>query len=154
MAKNLKHKASIPNPALKPFEVLVGNWKAVGTHPGVPDTVLHGQSSFKWIEGGAFLMWSSEVDYKGFPKGIAIFGSDDTAEEYFMLYFDERKVSRKYDVSFQNNVLKWWRNAPKFSQCYTWTFAEDGNTIIGKGELSTDGTTWEKDLDLTYTRVK
>ena len=71
-----------------------------------------------------------------------------------MLYFDERKVSRKYDVSFQNNILKWWRNSPEFSQRYTWTLADDGNTIIGKGELSKDGTTWEKDLDLTYTRVK
>lgn len=88
------------------------------------------------------------------PKGIAIFGSDDTIREYFMLYFDERKVSRKYDVSFQNNILKWWRNSPEFSQRYTWTLADDGNTIIGKGELSKDGTTWEKDLDLTYTRVK
>lgn len=154
MAKNLKHKASIPNPSLKSFGVLVGQWKAVGTHPAVPDTILHGQSSFKWIEGGAFLMWNSEIDYEGFPKGVAIFGSDDTTGQYFMLYFDERKISRKYEVSFQKNVLKWWRNTPEFSQRYTWTFADDGNTIIGKGELSKDETTWEKDLDLTYTRIK
>jgi hypothetical protein len=26
-----------------------------------------------------------------------IFGSDDATGEYFMLYFDERGVSRKYD---------------------------------------------------------
>ncbi len=71
-----------------------------------------------------------------------------------MLYFDERKISRMYEVIFQKNVLKWWRNTPEFSQRYTWTFAVDGNTIIGKGELSKDGTTWEQDLDLTYTRVK
>jgi len=154
MAKNLKDEPSIANPALKSFAVLVGKWKAVGTHPGVPDTILHGHSSFEWIEGGAFLRWSSAVDYKGFPKGIAIFGSDDATEEYFMLYFDDRKVSRKYDVSFENNVLKWWRNAPEFSQRYTWTFQDNGNTIISKGELSKDGMTWEKDLDLIFTRVE
>lgn len=67
-------------------------------------------------------MWSSAIDYKGFPKGIAILGSDDTTQKYFMLYFDERKVSRKYDVSIQDNVLKWWRNAPKFSQRYILDF--------------------------------
>lgn len=155
MAKKTKHDASIPNPALKEFGILVGKWKAVGTHPQVPDTVLEGHSSFKWIEGGAFLMSHSEVDYKGFPKGIAIFGSDDATGQFYMLYFDERKVSRKYDVSFEKNILKWWRDTPDFSQHYTWTFSDDGNTIAGKGELSKDGgKTRENDLDLTYTRMK
>jgi hypothetical protein len=154
MKKNSANEASIPNPALKPFDVLVGEWKTAGTHPLVPDTTLQGHSSFKWIEGGAFLQWDSEVDYEGFPKGIAIFGSDDGTGEYFMLYFDNRKVSRKYEVSFKDHVLKWWRNAPGFSQRYTWTITDNGDTIIGKGELCKDGTTWERDLDLTYTRVK
>ena len=148
------NKAAIPNPALQPFSVLVGEWTTSGTHPLVPNTTLHGHSSFKWIEGGAFLLWYSEIDQEGFPTGMAIFGSDDATGEYFMMYFDERKVSRKYEVSFQDGILKWWRNAPGFSQQYTWTIIDDGNTIIGKGQLSKDGTTWEKDLDLTFTRTK
>lgn len=147
------NKAAIPNPTLKAFENLVGEWKTVGTHPQLPDTILHGHASFKWIEGGAFLIWYSEIDKEGFPAGIAIFGSDDASGEYFMMYFDERKVSRKYEVSFQHSVLKWWRNAPGFSQRYIWTITDNGNRIIGKGQLSKDGTTWEEDLDLTYTRV-
>ena len=148
------NKAAIPNPALQPFSVLVGEWTASGTHPLVPNTTLHGHSSFKWIEGGAFLLWYSEIDQEGFPTGMAIFGSDDATGEYFMMYFDERKVSRKYEVSFQDNILKWWRNTPGFSQRYTWTIIDDGNTIIGKGQLSKDGITWEKDLDVTFTRTK
>ena len=143
----------IPNPALDPFKALIGEWKAVGSHPLLPGTILHGQSSFNWLEGGAFLIWHSKVDQEGFPEGVAIFGSDDNTGEYFMLYFDERKVSRKYQVSVQNNVIKWWRDAPGFSQRYTWTFADNGNVIVGRGELCKDGKTWEKDLDLTYTRI-
>ena len=148
------NKAAIANPALQPFSVMVGEWTTSGTHPLVPNTTLHGHSSFKWIEGGAFLLWHSEIDQEGFPAGIAIFGSDDATGEYFMIYFDERKVSRKYEVSFQDNILKWWRNTPGFSQQYTWTIIDDGNTIIGKGQLSKDGITWEKDLDVTFTRTK
>lgn len=91
---------------------------------------------------------------EGFPTGTAIFGSDDATAAYFMMYFDERKVSRKYEVSFQDGVLKWWRNAPRFSQRYTWTITEIGNSIIGKGELSKDAVIWEKDLDLTFTSIK
>jgi hypothetical protein len=154
MAKNIAQKAAIQNPALDPLKVLIGEWTAVGTHPLVPGTTLHGRSSFNWMEGGAFLLWRSEIDKEGFPDGIAIIGSDDATGEYVMLYFDERNVSRKYEVSIRDNVLKWWRTTPEFSQRYTWTFAEDGNTIIGKGELCKDGKTWEGDLELTYTRVK
>jgi len=148
------HKAQIPNPALKQFNRLVGEWKTTGAHPLVQGKILSGRSSFNWIEGGAFLIWHSEIDEPNFPAGIAIFGSDDVTGEFFMLYFDERKVSRKYDVSFEDNVLKWWRNVPGFSQRYSWTFTDDDNTINGKGELNMDGTNWERDLDLTFTRMK
>lgn len=148
------HKAQIPNPALNQFEKLVGEWKIAGTHPKFPSKRLHGTASFEWIEGGAFLLWHSAMDEEGFPAGTAIFGSDDATGEFFMLYFDERKVSRKYEVAVDNNSVKWWRNAPGFSQRYSWTITDDGNTIIGKGELCEDGTTWKSDLDQTFTRIR
>ena len=149
----MKNEASIPNPALKSFNILIGNWNTVGAHPLVPDTILHGHASFEWLEGGAFMIMNSEIVEPQFPSGISIIGSDDATVEYFMLYFDERGVSRKYEVSFLNNVWKWWRNAPGFSQRYSCTIVDDGRTMIGKGEISKDGKTWEKDLDLTYTRI-
>lgn len=154
MKKQGIRNAQIPNPALKELDKLVGKWKTSGTHPAFPDKTLHGKASFDWMEGGAFLRWYSEMDEEGFPAGIAIFGSDDATGEFFMLYFDERKVSRKYEVSVEDNVLRWWRNAPGFSQRYSWTITDDGNTIIEKGELCTDGKTWGKDLDQTFTRIK
>ncbi len=154
MTPSSKHAASRPNPALKSFSVLIGEWTTIGTHGLVPGTTYHGRTSFAWLEGGAFLMMRSEIDEPDIPSGIAIFGSDDALGKYFMLYFDERGVSRRHDVRLQDNVLQWWRNAPGFSQRNTLTIVDDGATIIGKGELSKDGVSWEKDLDLTYTRVK
>jgi hypothetical protein len=146
--------AAIPNPALKLFSALVGEWETVGAHPKLPGIILRGHASFNWIEGGAFLVMHSSFTGGKIPTSIAIFGSDNSKSEYFMLYFDDRTVSRKYDVAFQDNVLKWWRDAPEFSQRYSFTFTNNGNTIIGKGEMSQDGTTWEQDLDVTYTRTK
>lgn len=146
---------SIPNPALQPFRVLIGNWTTTGTHGLVPDTILHGHASFEWLENGAFiLMRSAIIDDSRFPTGIAILASDDSEGEYYMLTFDERGVSRKHEMTLHGTSWKWWRNAPGFFQRYEATIADDGNTIVGKGELSKDGVTWEKDLDLTYTRVK
>jgi hypothetical protein len=153
MAKNAKHEAAIPNPSLQPLSILVGEWNTVGTHRLLPDT-LHGHTSFAWLEGGAFLMMYSEIEEPGIPSAIAIFGSDDAAETYFMLYFDERGVSRKYEATLRDNVWKIWRNAPGFSQRFTGTFDDNGDSISGVWELSEDGSTWKRDLELTYTRVR
>jgi hypothetical protein len=153
MAKNSKRQASKPNPALKPLSVLIGNWDTVGAHPLIPDTTLHGHVSFEWLEEGAFLMMRSEMYEPQIPNGIAIFGSDDSTDVYFMLYFDERGVSRRYEVTLRDDIWKWWRDAPGFSQRFTGTIVDGGRTIISKGEFSRDGSTWEKDLELTYTRV-
>ena len=139
MTQIFAQKASVPNPALEPFRVLIGNWNTTGTHGAVPDIVLHGHASFEWLEGGAFLMMRSEIDDPRFPSTITIFGSDDSEGEYYMLAFDERGVSRKHEVSRRDNIWKWWRNAPGFFQRYEATITDDGNTIIGKGELSKDG---------------
>jgi hypothetical protein len=146
------HEAAKPNPALEPLRVLVGRWSTVGTHPLLPDTTFHGRTTFDWLEGGAFLIMHSRIDEPGIPSGIAIFGSDDSTGECSMLYFDERGVSRRYEVDLRDVVWKWWRDAPGFSQRFTGVIAADGRTIVSRGELMRDGASWEPDLELTYTR--
>jgi hypothetical protein len=149
-----KPHIAIHNTALKPFNILVGEWDTVGTHPLMPGITLHGHTTFEWIEGGAFLIMYSSIEEEGVPSGVAIFGSDDATKECYMLYFDERGVSRKYEVTLQGNIWKFWRNAPGFSQRLTGTFADDSQTLVTVGELSRDDSTWKPDLELTYTRVK
>ena len=150
MASKTGSKAFIPNPALKPLEVLIGDWQTTGSHPYLPNTTLLGRVSFEWLEGGAFLIMRSEIDNPKFPAGVAIFGSDEASQEIFMLHFDERGISRKYNVSMAGNQLKWWRDEPSFSQRVTITIEDDGNKMVSKGEMSRDGAAWEDDLSLTY----
>ena len=152
MKSQIGREALISNPALKPFEVLIGSWRTTGSHPHVPGTTFHGRTVFALHEGGAFLIMHSEIDEPEIPSAVAILGSDDATQKYFMLYFDERGVSRKYDVSITRNRLAWWRDDPKFSQRFTITVADDGTRMIGEGEMSRNGADWEKDLALTYTR--
>jgi hypothetical protein len=152
MDDSVTNEAAKPNAALSPLSVLVGTWNTTGTHPLVRGTTFHGRTSFEWIQGGAFLMMHSQIDEPEIPSGIAIFGSDDTTGELSMLYFDERGVSRRYEVSLRDNEWKWWRNAPGFSQRFTGTIAADARRIVSSGELSRDGASWEPDLAVTYTR--
>ena len=146
--------AAKPNPRLQPLSVLVGTWSTVGTHPLVPDKTFHGRTSFGWIEGGAFLRMHSEIDEPEIPTAIALFGTDDASDACSMLYFDERGVSRRYEVHVNGSEWRWWRDAPDFSQRFVGTIAPDGRTIVGRGEYSRDGGPWEPDLALTYTRVE
>jgi len=152
MESKVGHEALKPNPALGALQVVVGSWDTVGAHPLLPGKRLHGKTAFEWIEGGAFIAMRSEIDEPGIPSGIAIFGTDDDASDQYMLYFDERGVSRKYDWSIERNVLRWRRNSPEFSQRVELTIADDGKRIVGKGEMQRNGGAWEPDLELMYTR--
>lgn len=146
-------RASIPNPALKSFERLIGEWSTTGTHPYFPGVVLHGRASVQWLESGAFVIIRSEIDHPEFPQGIEIFGSDNVAETLHMLHFDERGTSRQYEAALADDQLTWWRNDPAFSQRFTLTIEPGGNRMRSKGEMSRDGGAWEGDLELTYERL-
>jgi hypothetical protein len=153
MMKLIGSEAQKTNPSLKPFEPLIGEWRTTGTHPLVPGKTFHGRASFSWIEGGAFLIWRSEIDEPGIPSGTAILGSDDAEGTFSMLYFDERGVSRKYGVTISGDVMTWSRDDPKFRQRMTLTIDADGTRIVSKGEMSREGKPWEGDLGLTYERI-
>jgi len=151
VATKVGSKAIKPNPKLKPLEVLIGEWDTDGSHPYFPGKALHGRTVFEWIEGGAFLLLRSEIDNPKFPDGIEIFGSDDAAGTFYMLHFDERGVSRKYDVAIEGNQIKWWRDEPSFRQRYILKIEDD--KLVGLGEMSRNGSAWEPDLSLTYIRA-
>jgi hypothetical protein len=151
MSDKIGAKALRTNPALKLFEPLVGEWQTTGSHPYFPDVELHGRTSFEWTLGGAFLMTRSEIDHPKFPDGIAIFGSDDEAGTCYMIYFDERGISRVHSVSITENQLEWWRNDAHFSQRFTLDIEKD--KLVSRGEMSRDGGVWEKDLSLTYKKL-
>lgn len=143
------------NPALKSFEVLIGKWKTVGSHPYLPGKELRGYTSFEWGEGGAFVIVRTEISNESrIPNGISIIGSDDEAKKLYMIYFDSRGISRKYDVSMTKTQLKWSREGKKLSQKFTLKISEDGDILSSKGIMSQAGKKWEKDLSLTYKRVK
>lgn len=140
------------NAALAAFSPLIGEWKMAATHPMMPGETFSGKASFAWLDDGAFALWRSSIDDPRFPVGVGIFGSDDERGEYFLLYFDNRGISRKYDVAVEGHTIRWSRNAPTLSQRNTWTIAADGRSVSGKGEMSRDGGAWEGDLAVTLTR--
>jgi hypothetical protein len=129
------------------LDALVGDW--VLGDPSAPV----GRVSFSWLEGGHFLIERWTVDIPEAPDGIAIIGEDETTGDLVQNYYDSRGVARVYRMSLDGGVWKLWRDHPGFSQRFSGTFSDDGRTISGAWEISRDGSTWELDFPLVYTRV-
>ncbi|TDD91709.1 hypothetical protein [Actinomadura rubrisoli] len=137
-----------PNPALKPLEALIGEWAvSVPEFPG-----SRGYTVFEWLEGGAFLRLHSEAPDPA-PSATLVISRDDTTEDYTILHYDSRGVSRVYAMSFDDRVWKIWRQAPGFHQRFSGSMADDGSSISGAWEKSPDGSSWEHDFTLIYTRL-
>jgi hypothetical protein len=46
-----------------------------------------------------------------------------------------------------------WREGAPFSQRFTASISDDGNTITGRWEIAEDFTNYAPDFDLTYRRI-
>jgi hypothetical protein len=140
------------NPALVPLDRAVGTWTVTGSHPYLRGRVLRGHVTFERIEGGAFLRMRSKMEDPEIPEGLAIFGTDADDGTCTMLYFDERGVSRRYDVAIDADGFTWSRESPQFSQRFRVTIGTDSRTMEGEGTMSRDGGVFEPDLRLSYVR--
>ena len=154
MTESTSHSDSLE--ALQP---LVGEWRLVATFKDMPPADMGARATFEWMPGGRFLIQRWEVPIPEAPDGIAIIGPDPAREgSYLQHYFDTRGVARVYKMSIENGVWTLRRDEADFSpldfsQRSTGTFSADGTTIVGAWEICHDGTTWEHDFDLTYTRA-
>ena len=135
---------------LRSLNALVGEWTSEATHPAFPGLVVTGSATVAWLEGDRFLLQRTQTDHPDFPDALSVLGETD--EGFVSHYFDSRGVHRIYRLSFNDGVWRLWRDEPGFSQRFAGTFDDDGNRIVGVWELSNDGLSWKRDLEVTFTR--
>ena len=153
----IRSKSPQPNPALRDLEVLIGTWEMELSNAAfLPDrsATVKGEASFQWLEHGAFLIMRMGGDPSNSPGAIWLINRDESSPVYKVFYYDDRKVSRIYEMSFSDNLWKLWRQSQNFSQRFEGKFSKDGNKISAKWEKSEDGQNWQHDFDITYSRMK
>ncbi|HYH11058.1 MAG TPA: hypothetical protein VD789_01795 [Thermomicrobiales bacterium] len=149
----------IPHPTLGHLAPLVGAWAIEATHQALPGDVIRGRATFEWLGEGEFLVWRARYDHPDIPDSIAIMGCDDVGDlrdpegGCTVQYYDVRGVTRRYRLSAEPGIWRYWREVPGFSQRFTGTISEDGGSIDGVVELNRDDSTWEPDLSITYRRI-
>ena len=135
------------DPALEPFDILIGTWETEATHPMV-DAVVPGSITFEWLEGGHFLVQRSRNEHELFPDAICVIGAPEEGEGLLMEYFDSRGVRRTYGISFEDGELRIWRDEPGFEQRFVATPSRDG--YEGLFQLARTPGDWQDDLRVTY----
>jgi hypothetical protein len=144
--------------ASSPLERLIGTWEF---EPFVEGRSMgHGRATFEWIENGAFAVGRTEAEWSGpgwaenAPMATQqVLGFDDATGEVTQLYADDRGVFRIYRGTLTNEAWRLERAAPDFHQRFVGVFRDEARTIDGRWDSSPDGTTWEKDFDMTYRKV-
>lgn len=145
------------NPAFEDLEKLVGQWQMVlsnATFLPDPTSTVNGTASFEWCEGGDFLIMRQGAKAGTAPWATWLIGRDQDSAIYTVLYIDNRRVSRVYQMSFEGGAWKIWRHSEGFSQRYVAKISDDWETISGSWETSGNGTDWEHDFDISYSRSR
>lgn len=135
----------------QPWGPLIGTWAIAATHRLLPDEPIAGTAEVAWLDQQRFLLVRWHFEHPKVPDALAVIGDLDGAPA--MHYFDVRGVHRTFDVGIDGDTW-WYRNeVPGFSQRFTGTFGADGRVMEAVVELCTDGTTWERDMLITYTKT-
>ncbi len=154
---DLDHDARIA--AMERLEAFIGEWALQASFPAAAAGV-GGRAVFEWILGRQFVMEHAEIPgVPEAPDSTAVVGFDPARKAYRQHYFDSRGIARVYAMEFSDGVWTLVRDSADFtpldfSQRFTGQFSSDGQRITGRWETSSDGSTWEHDFDLTYTKVR
>jgi hypothetical protein len=139
--------------ALRKLEPLIGEWSMEAKSASGEPWQGGGRIVFEWHDSGAHLVQRGTVDHPEAPNNVSIIGCDAANGTYVQLYSDERGVCRIYEMSIGNGEWKLWREGEPFSQRFTGTFSQDGNTITGRWEIAEEGTNYEIDFELILRRL-
>jgi hypothetical protein len=125
---------------------LLGEWQFTMRHVAMPEPV-NGRQRYERVLGGAYIALHWTYEHPDFPNAIALL------DERTMPYFDDRGVTRVFDLYVDDSGWRIIRRDADFWQRFAVTFT-DGNSMGGTGENSHDqGTTWEHDYSISYRRV-
>ncbi len=95
-----------PNPDLKSLDRLVGTWEMSGE--------VHGRVSFKWMEGGFFLIQHVDLEQHGQTiKGIEIIGHEkpfgsEPSEEIKSRFYSNTGDTLDYVYELEGDTLTIW----------------------------------------------
>jgi hypothetical protein len=140
-----------PDPTLKRLsDPLVGRRNTDVWFKSDSSAAKNGQRVYECLEDGFFLAARWDIAFIRYQNGsIVIVGYDASSPLCPLHYFDSEGDARAFQMSLSDGVLTITGESERF----VGTFSEDGSTITGHWEQSTDGVGWRYLCDEEFTRV-
>lgn len=142
------------NKALAALEPLIGEWEYAMYNSWFlesMDTKVKGFTTVERLHDAFVVFRSSAADKK--PDDVWVIGYSDPQDKYQMFYYDQRGVSRIFDMEFTGKKIVFSREDDDFYQRMTLTIKANGLHTVA--EASDDkGKTWRKDLEMDYKKIR
>lgn len=144
------------------MDVFVGKWNMEGQqYEGLigPAAKITAVNSYEWLTGGFFLVhrFDGRVG-DGEAACIEIIGRDASSQSYPTHSLYNNGITNEWQARERDGIWTLtgeWQMADKSLKvrCTT-VFNDDGNTMKGKWEHSSDGSTWQTFWDVEATRAR
>jgi hypothetical protein len=123
-----------PDPALKALDPFVGTWSMKGHLLGSDEENIVGQATFRWLEGGFFLLQDVELDFAGMfeVKSHELVGYDPETAAFSSLVFSNLSPSPlPYRWEVQDRTVRISVNYGPLDATFSGEMSEDRNTFSG-----------------------
>jgi hypothetical protein len=124
-----------PNPALRQFDRLIGNWRISGKD-------VEGTIRFEWMEGGFFVIQHYDlINFGKHYKGIEYIGFDEDTGTLRSRLMGTDGSRFMYTYEFDGDKMYYWFGEKGSDQYSVGTFSDDGNSLTGRWQWpNADGT--------------
>ena len=123
-----------PDPALRALDPFVGSWRLKGHLIGSDEENIVGQATYRWLEGGFFLVQDIELDFAGLfdVKSHELVGCDPETEAFSSLVFSNlAPTPLPYKWEVQGRRLTITVSYGPLDATFKGEMSEDGNSMSG-----------------------
>lgn len=123
-----------PDPALRAFDPFIGTWEMRGHLLGSDEENIVGRATYRWLEGGFFLVQDVEIDFAGMfqVKSHELIGHDpETGGFPSHVFSNMSPTPLPYHWEVDGRNVKITISYGPLDATFNGSFSEDGNSFAG-----------------------
>ena len=133
MADETQAAMPTPDPALRKLDRYVGTWEMEGHLVGSDEYTIKGETTFRWLPGGFFLVQDFRMDFMGTQiESLELIGHDpETGTFPSTVYSNLSPAPLPYRWEVDGDSVKISVNYGPMDSTFTGTWSEDGESFSG-----------------------
>jgi hypothetical protein len=133
MADQAQPQLPTPDPALRRFDRYIGTWSMEGHLPDSDEVVIRGETTFRWLPGGFFLVQDFSMDFMGMQiYSLELIGYDpETGTFPSTVYANMSPQPLPYRWEIDGDTVKISVTYGPMDSTFNGRWSEDGESFSG-----------------------